>query len=143
MKCRGHWDETDGRAEPLRILVIDDDPDLLALCRINLAVDGHDVEEASSGREGLELIASYEPDVVLLDVMMPTLSGLDVLRMIRDDASTRDLPVVIVSARAGIEDQIAGRNAGADAYITKPFSPERLIDVLKQACEARGVLDPD
>ena len=131
------------RAKPLRILVIDDDPDLLALCRINLAVDGHDVEEASSGREGLELIASYRPDVVLLDVMMPTLSGLDVLRMIRDGASTRDLPVVIVSARAGIEDQIAGRNAGADAYITKPFSPERLIDVLKQACEARGVLDPD
>ena len=123
--------------------MIDDDPDLLALCRINLAVDGHEVEEASSGREGLELIGSYEPDVVLLDLMMPTLSGLDVLRMIRDDEATRDLPVVIVSARSGIEDQIAGTDAGADAYITKPFSPDRLIDILKQACEARGVLDPD
>jgi DNA-binding response OmpR family regulator len=127
----------------LRILVIDDDPDLLALCRINLAVNGHDVEEASSGREGLELIASYEPDVVLLDVMMPTLSGLEVLRMIRDGVATHDLPVVIVSARAGIEDQIAGRKAGADAYITKPFSPELLVDVLKQACEARRALDLD
>jgi two-component system, OmpR family, response regulator MtrA len=130
------------RRAPLRILVIDDDPDLIALCRINLAVGGHDIEEASSGREGLELIASYEPDVVLLDVMMPTLSGLDVLRMIRDDEATRDLPVVIVSARVGIEDQISGKDAGADAYITKPFLPGRLIDTLKQACEARGVLDP-
>lgn len=67
--------------------MIDDDPDLLALCRINLAVDGHVVEEASSGREGLELIGSFEPDVVLLDVMMPTLSGLEVLRRIRDEAA--------------------------------------------------------
>jgi DNA-binding response OmpR family regulator len=127
----------------LRILVIDDDPDLLALCRINLAVDGHQVEEASSGREGLELISSFEPDVVLLDVMMPTLSGLDVLRTIREGAATRDLPVVIVSARVGIEDQVAGKDAGADAYITKPFSPDRLIGILKQAREARRALDPD
>jgi adenylate cyclase len=132
-----------GRVALLRILVIDDDPDLLALCRINLAVDGHEVEEASSGREGLELIASYEPDVVLLDVMMPTLSGLEVLRTIRNGVATRDLPIVIVSARVGIEDQTAGREAGADAYITKPFSPELLVEVLKQACEARGVLDLD
>ena len=120
--------------------MIDDDPDLLALCRINLAVDGHDVEEASSGREGLELIASYEPDVVLLDVMMPTLSGLEVLRMIRAGLTTKDLPVVIVSARVGSEDQIAGKDAGADAYITKPFSPEILIDILKKACESRDAL---
>lgn len=123
--------------------MIDDDPDLLALCRINLAVGGHDVEEASSGREGLELIGSFQPDVVLLDVMMPTLSGLQVLRMIREGAATHDLPVVIVSARVGIEDQIAGMDAGADAYITKPFSPELLVEILKQACEARGVLDLD
>lgn len=56
---------------------------------------------------------------------------------------TRELPVVIVSARVGIEDQIAGKDAGADAYITKPFSPELLVEILKQACEARGVLDLD
>ena len=75
--------------------------------------------------------------------MMPTLRGLEVLRRIREDATTRDLPVVIVNARVGIEDQIAGKDAGADAYITKPFPPELLVETLKQACEARGVFDLD
>jgi DNA-binding response OmpR family regulator len=122
----------------MRILVIDDDPDLLMLCRINLALDGHEIVEASSGREGLQLLASCEPDVVLLDVMMPAIDGLEVLRTIRDETTTHDLPVVIVSARVGIEDRIAARDAGADAFISKPFAPELLVDTLKQACEARG-----
>ena len=118
--------------------MIDDDPDLLMLCRINLALEGHEIVEASSGREGLELLTSCEPDVVLLDVMMPTIDGLEVLRTIRNGASTHDLPVVIVSARAGMEDKVAARNAGADGYITKPFAPELLIDILQQARESRG-----
>lgn len=121
----------------MRILVIDDDPDLLMLCRINLALDGHEIVEASSGREGLQLLASHKPDVVLLDVMMPAFDGLEVLRTIRDGITTH-VPVVIVSARVGIEDRIAARDAGADAFISKPFGPELLVDTLKQACEARG-----
>jgi DNA-binding response OmpR family regulator len=121
----------------VRILAIDDDPDLLALCRINLTLDGHEVVEASSGREGLDLVASCQPDIVLLDVMMPRLDGLDVLRAIRAGATSYDLPVVIVSARVGHEAESAGRVAGADAYVTKPFSPDLLLDTLKQALEQR------
>ncbi|MGH2596399.1 MAG: response regulator transcription factor [Actinomycetota bacterium] len=134
IKGRNPW-----KGGTVKILVIDDDPDLIALCRINLAIDGHEVVEATNGWEGLELLALCEPDVVLLDVMMPTLDGLEVLRIIRDEEATHDLPVVIVSARVGLEDQIAGRDAGADGYITKPFTPDQLVHALELALRSRRI----
>ena len=106
---------------------------------MNLAWDGHEIIEASGGAEGLALVASETPDVVLLDVMMPNVDGLQALRRIRESEETVDLPVVLISARVGIEDQIEGWAAGADGYITKPFAPSDLTDALREA----RALDPD
>ena len=117
----------------MRVLVVDDDEDIRKLCALNLTWDGHEIIEAAGGAEGLELIATEAPDVVLLDVMMPFIDGLEALRRIRQSGSTVDMPVVLISARVGIEDQIEGWAAGADGYISKPFAPSDLTDALEGA----------
>ena len=117
----------------MRVLVVDDDADVRRLCGMNLVWDGHEIIEASGGAEGLELISSEAPDVVLLDIMMPNIDGLEALRRIRLSEESVDMPVVRISARVGIEDQIEGWAAGADGYITKPFSPSDLTQALDRA----------
>jgi len=117
----------------MRVLVVDDDPDVRKLCGLNLTWDGHEIIEAAGGEEGLELISSEAPDVVLLDVMMPNVDGIEALRRIRESEHTVDLPVVLISARVGIEDQIQGWAAGADGYIMKPFAPSDLTEALDGA----------
>jgi len=117
----------------MRVLVVDDDPDVRKLCGLNLTWDGHEIIEAAGGEEGLELISSEAPDVVLLDVMMPNVDGIEALRRIRESEHTVDLPGVLISARVGIEDQIQGWAAGADGYIMKPFAPSDLTEALDGA----------
>lgn len=117
----------------MRVLVIDDDPDVRTLCKINLKWEGHEVIEAAGGEEGLALVSSETPDAILLDVMMPNVDGIQVLRQLRRSEETADVPVVIISARVGIEDQIEGMAAGADDYITKPFSPSDVNAALRGA----------
>ena len=104
---------------------------------MNLAWDGHEIIEASGGAEGLALVSSEAPDAVLLDVMMPNIDGIEALRRIRQSEETEDLPVVLISARVGIEDQIEGWAAGADGYITKPFAPSDLTGALRERPHAR------
>jgi DNA-binding response OmpR family regulator len=118
--------------------VVDDDADVRKLCGMNLAWDGHEIIEAAGGEEGLELVSSAAPDVVLLDVMMPNVDGLEALRRIRQSEENMDMPVVLISARVGIEDQIEGWKAGADGYIMKPFTPSDLT----QALDGARNLDP-
>lgn len=118
----------------MRVLVIDDDPGVRLLCRIAFRADGDEVIEAASGREGLELLASEDVDAVVLDIMLPSTSGMDILRGIREDASTSDLPVVLLSVRVGIQDQIDGWRAGADEYLTKPFAPSALAAKVAEIC---------
>ena len=117
----------------MRVLVVDDDPDVRRLCGMNLEWDGHEIIEASGGAEGLALVSSAAPDAVLLDVMMPHVDGIEALRRIRESEDTVDLPVVLISARVAIDDQIAGWAAGADGYITKPFAPADLTGALRVA----------
>ena len=110
-----------------RILVVDDDPDILQFVRLNLELDGFEVDLAGGGREALELAAAAPPDLMLLDVMMPEIDGLTVLRRLRSDPGTSSIPVIILTARSLAEDRVKGLDLGADDYITKPFDLEELI----------------
>jgi DNA-binding response OmpR family regulator len=110
-------------AKPL-VLVADDDPDIRRLVRLRLERSGYSVVSASDGAEALELAAGCTPDLAILDVAMPNLTGLEVTRALRERHAT--LPVILLTARARESDVREGAEAGADAYITKPFSPQEL-----------------
>lgn len=110
-----------------RILVVDDDPDILQFVRLNLELDGFAVDLAGGGEEALAKAGSAPPDLMLLDVMMPEIDGLTVLRRLRSDPATANIPVIILTARSLAEDRVRGLDLGADDYITKPFDLEELI----------------
>ena len=109
-----------------RVLVVEDDPALAVMLRYNLEKLGYQVDEAADGQEALLRITEAAPDIVLLDWMLPSLSGLEVCRQIRRRPQTRDMPVIMLTARMEEQDSIRGLNTGADDYITKPFSIDAL-----------------
>jgi len=110
-----------------KVLVIDDEPDVLMLCRVNLEHAGHAVLVAESGEAGLELAMAEHPDLIVLDLMMPNMDGFEVLEELAGAAVTRDVPVLILTARTRMDDKVRGWRAGADAYLTKPFTPATLV----------------
>jgi CheY-like chemotaxis protein len=127
-----------------RVLVVDDEPAMRALCRVNLLASGMDVVEAADGIEALDAVRSGDrPDLVLLDVMMPGLSGWEVAAELAGDPRTQDIPVVFLTARADAEDRERGSDLGAVGYLTKPFDPLGLADVVDRTLErvARGERD--
>jgi two-component system phosphate regulon response regulator PhoB len=109
-----------------RILVVDDEPDLVELVRVNLAQAGFEVDTAGDGRSALQAIRSRVPDLVVLDLMMPDMSGTEVCRVLRADPNFAGLPIIMLTARADEVDRIVGLELGADDYVTKPFSPREL-----------------
>jgi len=109
------------------VLVVDDEADLLTLVRYNLERDGFEVGEAVDGEEAMTMIAERRPDLVLLDWMLPRLSGIEVCRRIRRAAETQNLPIIMLSARGEESDRVRGLDYGADDYIVKPFSPSELL----------------
>jgi two-component system, OmpR family, phosphate regulon response regulator PhoB len=109
-----------------RVLVVDDEPDITALVAYHLAKVGYRVSTASNGSEALKAAADQRPDVVVLDLMLPGLSGLDVLQALRKQDETRDVGVILLTARREEIDRIRGLSLGADDYLTKPFSPQEL-----------------
>jgi len=113
-----------------RVLVIDDEPDVLLLCRVNLQHAGHDVLEALDGDRGLQQAVDGHPDAVVLDLMLPTLDGYGVLKALQTDERTRDIPVLVLTAKAQREDRIRCWEEGASEYMTKPFSPAALASAL-------------
>ncbi|MBR46881.1 MAG: phosphate regulon transcriptional regulatory protein PhoB [Rhodospirillaceae bacterium] len=116
------------------VLVVDDEADLLTLVRYNLERDGFEVGEAVDGEEAMLMIAERQPDLMLLDWMLPRLSGIEVCRRIRRSAETQNLPVIMLTARGEESDRVRGLDCGADDYIVKPFSPSEL------AARVRAVL---
>jgi DNA-binding response OmpR family regulator len=118
----------------MRVLVIDDDPGVRILCRIAFREEGDEVIEVASGPDGLEILEGEGADAVVLDVMLPSINGFEILRRIRANQRTSDLPVVLLSVRVGIQDQIDGWKAGADEYLTKPFSPSALAAKVNEIC---------
>ena len=115
-----------------RVLVIDDEPPIRLLCRVNLEAEGMEVLEASDGPTGLEKARSEQPDVILLDVMMPGLDGWQVAEALLDDERTRSIPIIFLTARAEIRDRARGLDLGGIDYVTKPFNPIELAPQVRE-----------
>ena len=116
---------------PSKILIVEDDPDTVKLVGLYLSRDGHKVLSAADGVEGLRLAREARPDLIVLDLMLPRLDGIEVCRAVREES---DVPIVMVTARVAEEDRLAGLDLGADDYVSKPFSPREL------AARVRAVL---
>jgi len=114
-----------------RVLVIDDEAPIRLLCRVNLEAEGMEVLEASDGPTGLEEARRERPDVILLDVMMPALDGWRVAERLLDDDSTREIPVIFLTARAEFRDRARGLDIGGVDYVTKPFNPLELAPLVR------------
>ena len=114
-------------AQNKNILVVEDDPDIKELISFNLSNQGHQVFEANTGELGIEKAREKLPDLILLDLMLPGIHGLDVCRIIKADQETKDIPIIMVTAMGQEEDIIKGLETGADDYITKPFSIKVLL----------------
>ena len=121
-----------GSGEVTRVLVIDDEPPIRLLCRVNLEADGMQVLEASDGPTGLEKARNEEPDVILLDVMMPGLDGWQVAEALLDDRRTSSIPIVFLTARAEVRDRARGLDLGGIDYVTKPFNPIELAPQVRE-----------
>ena len=120
----------------MKLLIADDEPAVRALVHATLEGNDYQIIEAGDGVEALELVREESPSLVLLDVMMPRLNGLDVCRAIKSDPSTSDTMVVMLTAQAQQRDRERGMAAGADVYFTKPFSPLALLDLVEQVRQA-------
>lgn len=114
-----------------RILIIEDDRDIVELVRYNLTNEGFQVSAASDGSTGLSVLKKSPPDLLLLDLMLPKLSGLEICREIRRDDSLNRLPILMLTARGDEADRVVGLEMGADDYVTKPFSPRELLARVK------------
>ncbi|WP_254897558.1 response regulator transcription factor [Kitasatospora sp. NA04385] len=113
--------------EPARILVVDDDPTVAEVVAGYLTRAGHLVDRAEDGQRGLDLAERHRPDLLVLDLMLPGLDGLEVLRRLRARPDRSDLPVVLLTAKGDEADRVLGLELGADDYVTKPFSPRELV----------------
>ncbi len=113
-----------------RVLVIDDEAPIRLLCRVNLEAEGMEVLEAPDGPTGLDAARTQDPDVILLDVMMPGLDGWRVAEELLDDPATREIPIIFLTARAEFRDRARGLDIGGVDYITKPFNPVELAPLV-------------
>ncbi len=127
------------------ILVIDDEKDLLELVRYNLEKEQFDVILARNGEEGLQIARKHRPDVIILDIMMPGMDGLEVCRRLRGEDRTAHVPLIMLTARAAESDRVVGLEMGADDYVTKPFSPRELVARVRAVLRrsARSEAAPD
>jgi two-component system, OmpR family, alkaline phosphatase synthesis response regulator PhoP len=113
------------------ILIVDDEADLLELIEYNLKREGYNVLKAENGAEGLRLARKHHPDLVLLDIMMPRMTGTDVLRAMKDEPELRGVPVIFLTARADEETEIEGLDIGADDFLPKPISTAKLVSRIR------------
>ncbi len=113
---------------PDKVLLVEDDPVILRLLEVNFDLEGYDVVLAHDGAEGIELARSERPDIVISDIMMPKVSGLELVAALKGDSATAGIPIILLSAKAQSGDLKAGMEVGADDYVTKPFEPLDLVD---------------
>src|SRR5258708_17984126 len=126
--------------EKCRVLIVDDDPKLCALLTEIIENEGYEVASAADGGSGRELVLSFEPDVVISDVVMPVLDGIELCLLIKKDPRTSDIPVILISGlRNAVEDSIRGLTAGADDYLQVPFRNEELLVKIARLAERRRI----
>ena len=115
-----------------KILVVDDEIYIVHILDFSLGMEGYEVVTALDGEQALEKLKSDRPDLIVLDIMMPKLDGYEVCKAIKSDPETRHIPVILLSAKGRNVDQKLGFDVGADDYITKPFSPRKLVERINQ-----------
>jgi two-component system response regulator VicR len=121
------------------ILCVEDEPEMIDLIRLILGRRGFDVKGATGGLEGLRMIHKEKPDLILLDLMMPDMDGWEVYQQIKADEKTRDIPVIVVTAKAQSIDKVLGLHiAKVDDYIAKPFSPQELVDSIEKVLATKA-----
>jgi len=123
-------------ADKPKILLVDDEPDLVQVVAMRLQVAGYEVVSAYDGQAGLEKVKEVKPDLVILDLMMPKLDGYKACRLLKFDERTKKIPVLIFTARAQEQDIKLATECGADAYLTKPFEAQVLLEKIKDLLEA-------
>lgn len=122
------------------VLIVDDEKDILELLRYNLAKEGYKIFQASSGEEAIKLAKSASPDLVVLDLMLPGIDGLDVCKIIKNDPKTKNIAVIMLTAKNEESDIVTGLELGADDYIIKPFSPKVLIARVRSVIRRKSKL---
>ena len=120
------------------ILVVEDEPGIQEVLKFNLGLHGHEVIVASDAEEGLTFLRGALPDLILLDWMLPGMSGIDFARRVRADARQKNIPIIMLTARSDERDKVQGLDTGADDYITKPFSPRELMARIKAVLRRRA-----
>ncbi len=131
--------ETVGMSYVAKILAVDDEPELTELMHFHLVRAGHDVVTAANGWEAIASIKQRRPDIILLDLMLPDLDGFGVCELLRRDPLTATIPIIIISAWASTDSRNLGLELGALDYITKPFSPQDLVQRVNRLMQARAV----
>jgi two-component system phosphate regulon response regulator PhoB len=120
------------------ILIVEDEPDIAQLIQFHVEREGHDTLLADSGAQALDLVREKSPQLVILDIMLPDLDGLEVCKKLKRDPATADIPIIMVSARGEESDVVVGLELGAEDYVTKPFSPRVLIARIKRTLRRRS-----
>jgi DNA-binding response OmpR family regulator len=115
-----------------KILVVEDEESLLKLQSILLTIRGYTVEGATDGQAALEAVETMNPDLILLDIMLPKIDGLEICRQVKANEATRHIPVVMLTAKKYPADRVMGEQAGADAYITKPYKSAMVIETIQR-----------
>ena len=126
-----------------QILVVDDEEDILELVRFNLSKEGYQVICAATGEKAVEIARSGLPDLVVLDLMLPGMDGLEVAKFLKNDPETQNIPIIMLTAKGEESDVVTGLELGADDYITKPFSPRILVARVKAALRRKVAELPD
>ncbi len=121
---------------PRRVLVVDDEKPIARLVQVNLEQAGYEVAVAHDGREALKKLDSFQPELLVLDIAMPYADGFEILEIIKSDPTSKDLPVVFLTAKSQEHDIFRGYQSGVDCYLTKPFEPNDVVTVVRRIFQA-------
>jgi len=115
-----------------KILLVDDEKDLVDMVKMRLEASGYEIVPAYDGQEALDKARNINPDLIILDVMLPKMDGYKICRMLKFDEKYKKIPIIMFTARVQESDRLTGQQVGADAYITKPFEPQALLDKIQE-----------